>query len=179
MATRYREDFGFAGFIVYVRDFLRVCLTDRAVVISLVVCQLLMLLPMFTCYPMTEEAVYREQAVEMLDIATNTLSTYGSEMPRALLELTERERQHYADAVEAEYPSREYFAAMAAAKSVEYEMWRAGYYRGLSCANATPTPARPAPPARRRRRRQTACADRRGGSRQPSPPWVRRAGSCA
>lgn len=121
---------GIGGFLAYAGELLRVCVRDRAILIALVAAQLLLLLPMAVGYPMTEETLSRDRAKEMLGITKNLRSTYGSELPAELAEYNERQRRHYADAVDAAYPSQEYFAAMAAAQNVEIEEWQAGYRTG-------------------------------------------------
>lgn len=114
----------------YAKELLRACLRDKAILISLVFCQALLLLPMLASYPMTEEVVCRERAVEMLGITQDLLTGHGDELPQTLLESVERERQHYEEAAEADYPSKDYFAAMAAAKWEEDFQRRTGYSTG-------------------------------------------------
>lgn len=114
----------------YTKELPRACLRDKAILVSLVVCQVLLLLPMLASYPMTEEAVSRDQAVQMAGTTQDLLSSQGDKLPQALLESLEREHQYYEDAAEADYPSKEYFAAMAAAKWEEDLQWRSGHLTG-------------------------------------------------
>ncbi len=121
---------GFRSFLAYAAEVLRACLRDRAILAALVASQLMLLLPMVAAYPMTEEAICRDRAVEMLGVTQSELASYKESFPAELLDYTEQQHQHYSDAVAAAYPSKEYFAAMAAAKHVEDAEWRAGYLTG-------------------------------------------------
>lgn len=114
----------------YTKELLRACLRDKAILVSLVVCQALLLLPMLAGYPMTEEVVCRDQAVQALGTTQDLLSSQGDKLPQALRDSVEREHRCYEDATAADYPSKEYFSAMAAAKWEEDLQWRSGYLTG-------------------------------------------------
>lgn len=116
--------------LAYARGLSAACLRSKAVIASLVAAQLLFLLPMVAGYPTGSIAVDREMCRTNAYLAKSNLLEYGREYPEELLSLAKQEAQYLFEALDAEYPSKEYFAAFGKAREIEVAEQEAGYLTG-------------------------------------------------
>lgn len=116
--------------LAYARGLFAVILRSKVVIAALVVAQLLFLLPMVAGYPTGSIAVDREMCRTNAYLAKSNLLEYGNEHPEELLGLAKQETQYLFDALDAEYPSKEYFAAFGKAREIEVAEQEAGYLTG-------------------------------------------------
>lgn len=103
---------------------------SKVVLVSLLACQLLFLLPMAAGYPTGSIAVDREMCRTNAYLVKDNLLDHGSEFPDDLLALIKQEYQHFFAALDAEYPSQEYFAELGRAREIEVQEQEAGYLTG-------------------------------------------------
>lgn len=115
---------------LYAKALARIATRGKAVIVTLVACQLLFLLPMVAGYPTGSIAVDREMCRTNAYLAKENLLNNGSDFPEDLLNLVKEEYQHFSDALDADYPSREYFAAFGKAREIEAKEQEAGYLTG-------------------------------------------------
>ncbi len=116
--------------ISYAKALASIAIRSKAVIASLVVCQLLFLLPMFASYPTGSVAIDREMCRTNAYLVKDGLLSNGSEFPDDLLALEKQIYQCYQDALDAPYPSKEYFAAFGKAREAEAAEQEAGYLTG-------------------------------------------------
>lgn len=119
-----------SNILLYAKALSRIAVRGKAVIVTLVICQLLFLLPMVASYPTGSIAIDREMCRTNAYLAKDNLLNNGSDFPADLLALVKQEYQYFSDALDADYPSKEYFAALGKAREIEVKEQEAGYLTG-------------------------------------------------